>query len=223
MAFSGFPSRGREFLRDIAKNNNKEWFEAHKADYENYVREPMRMLVEDVNSKLKRFAPEYVADPKKISRIYRDTRFSKDKSPYRTDITIVFPKLGKEKHEVAGYFLSVSASKIEVLGGAYMPGPAELSRLRQAVAKDPKAARKIVSARDLVEGMGSLQGEQLQRVPKDFDPEHGAADLLRHKQFYYSTELSARLLESPSLVNEVVERFKLMKNFVQWLDGAMEP
>jgi len=220
--FAGFPRAGLQFLSQLKKNNSKEWFHEHKDTFEESVKAPMVALVSALDAELSRFAPEYVADPKRISRMNRDTRFSADKSPYRTDISIVFPRNGGEKAEVAGFYVAVSPEGVEVLGGVYMPGPEQLTALRNTLLTEHARFQKLVEAKALREAMGELQGEKLVRVPRGFAPEHPAADLLRFKQFYFSTRLPASAATSPELVDEVARRLKLMTPFVSFLDEVLE-
>jgi uncharacterized protein (TIGR02453 family) len=120
--FPGFPKEGIAFLRSLAKNNNREWFQERKPVFERSVKSPMEQLVDALNTHLVKFAPQYITEPKKaVYRIYRDTRFSKDKTPYKTHIAASLTRAGMEKHISAGFYCSVSPDQIEVAGGIYMP------------------------------------------------------------------------------------------------------
>jgi uncharacterized protein (TIGR02453 family) len=221
--FGGFHEEGMRFLSQLASNNTREWFQEHKGVYESSVKGPMLALVESVNVALQEFAPEYIAaEPAKaLSRINRDTRFSKDKSPYRTSLSAVFPRGGAEKHEVAGFFFGISPEGVEVVGGAYMPGPDQLQRLRACFAEQHAEFRKLVKARGLTSLMGDVQGEQLQRVPRDFDPAHPAGDLLRYKQVFFRAHLEPALITTSKLEGELVKRFKAMTPVMHFLDAAL--
>src|SRR5262245_41253001 len=129
--FSAFPKEGLRFLRSLKRNNNREWFLEHKSIYEEVVRQPMEDLVLALAADFSKFAPELVATPKtSIYRIYRDTRFSKDKSPYKTHVAAVFPRKGFEKHEGAGLYLHLAPSELLIAGGVYMPFPDDLRAIR---------------------------------------------------------------------------------------------
>ena len=107
-----------KFLKDIAKNNNRDWFQERKSVYEDAIKQPMQDLVEALAEDFSRFAPEMIASPKaSIYRIYRDTRFSKDKSPYKTHAAAVFPRRGLEKHQGAGFYLHISPEEVFIGGG----------------------------------------------------------------------------------------------------------
>jgi uncharacterized protein (TIGR02453 family) len=221
--FAGFPEEGLRFLDDLGDNNNKEWFHSRKETYERTVREPMTDLVRSLNEQLVKMASAYtVGDPNKaVSRIFRDTRFSADKSPYHTRLSAIFPCGGGAKTEVAGFFVGVSAAGVDVLGGAYMPGSLQLKCLRAAIAADHETFTHVIGARAIRDLMGRLQGEQLQRVPRDYPADHPAADLLRNKQFYFRTTLDPALATTPQLLPEVVRRLKAMTPFVQLLDAVL--
>src|SRR5579863_6977269 len=166
--FPGFPPEALKFLRGLERNNRREWFQPRKEIFETKVKAPMIDLVEAINAELPGFAPEHVNDPKKaIYRIYRDTRFSPDKTPYKTHIAAIFPRRGREKHASAGFYCGVSLEGIEVAGGIYMPGPQELLAIRTWLADRHAEFRKAAAGPRKL--MGGLQGESLQRIPKGFD------------------------------------------------------
>lgn len=213
-----------DFFADLRDNNTREWFHAHRTEYARLVKEPMRELVGAVNHVLRAVAPEYAGgDDHAMSRPNRDVRFSADKSPYRTDISAVFPCRGRPKEEAAGFFIRLDGSGVEVLGGAYMPAAAPLAAIRRAIAHDGGSLEALVTAPSLVALMGALQGECLQRVPSGFDSHHPAAALLRHKQFYFAQRLPRRVALGSGLESAIAERLRALTPFVRWMDRAMHP
>lgn len=218
--YPAFPADGIRLLRQLERNNSTDWFRKHKSEYDALVKHPFIELVGHINEALEALAPAYrVPLPKGISRPNRDTRFSKDKSPYRTDISAIFPRNGKEKHESAGFFLRVSAAGAYILGGVYMPGPEELRRLRAYIAKNHQALTAIV--RTASKKVGVLCGEQLQKAPRDYASDHPAADYLRKTQLYFEQSLAASITTSPRLVTDVVAGFKAMTPLVEYLDKGL--
>lgn len=216
--FPGFPAEGLQFFRGLARNNRREWFQPRKAIFEQQVKEPVRTLVSAVNAALMGFAPEYVTDPDKaIYRIYRDTRFSHDKTPYKQHIAASFHRRGTTLHGEAGYYFAVSHREVAIGGGVYMPEPAVLLGIRNQLAARHAEFRKILAARAVRQFFGEMQGEQLSRVPKGFAADHPAADLLRFKQFLLYVELEPDLATSPTLYGEIVQRFRAMKPFMDFL------
>jgi uncharacterized protein (TIGR02453 family) len=218
--FPGFPPAGIQFLRSLARNNKREWFQPRKPVFDAQVKQPMRQLVEAVNAAMARFAPEYVTDPDKaINRIYRDTRFSKDKTPYKDHIAAGFPRRGAPGG--AGYYLSLSHKGGAIGGGSYMPAPETLLAIRTHLAGHSQDFRRIVQARDVKQLFGAMHGGQLSRVPKGFDPGHPAGDLLRFKQFFLYVELEPELTTGPELYSEIVKRFRALRPFLEFLNAPL--
>src|SRR5260370_25053820 len=167
--FEGFPAEGMQFFRSLARNNRREWFQPRKEIYDEQLKAPMMDLVTALNAEMIRFAPNYVAEPAKaIYRLYRDTRFSKDKTPYKTHIAAIFPRRGLVKHEGAGLYFSVSAKEIEVAGGVYMPGPDALLAIRTHLAAPHEEFPRLHETRKLHALLGKLRGDQPSRLTKRF-------------------------------------------------------
>jgi uncharacterized protein (TIGR02453 family) len=203
-AFSGFPPEALRFLRALKRNNRREWFQPRKEIYERQVKAPMLELAGAVVHRMRDFAPDYVRDPAAaIYRVYRDTRFSPDKTPYKTHVAAVFNRRGLDRHAGAGLYFSVSPEEIEVAGGVYMPSPEDLR------------------ARALREKLGELQGDRLTRVPKGFPADHPAADLVQAKQWLFWAMLDPGLAASPRLLDEIVVRFRAMTPVVDFLNAPL--
>jgi uncharacterized protein (TIGR02453 family) len=221
--FAGFPAEGMQFFRSLARNNRREWFQPRKQIYDEQLKAPMMELVTALNAEMMRFAPNYVADEpaKAIYRLYRDTRFSKDKTPYKTHIAAIFPRRGLVKHEGAGLYFSVSANEIEVAGGVYMPGPDALLAIRTHLAERHEEFTRITETRKLRALMGDMHGEQLPRVPKGFPCDHPAANLLRYKQWLFYVMLDPALATTPKLLAEIRKRFEAMMPFLDLLNQPL--
>jgi uncharacterized protein (TIGR02453 family) len=223
--FAGFSKKMPSFFRALEKNNTREWFTPRKELFEAEVRRPMIELVSLVNEDLKRFAVDYaVAVPAKaLYRIYRDTRFSKDKTPYKTHVGATFHRQGLSRTTCAGFYVGVSHKSVEIAGGMYMPGPEELSAVRAAIVEDPETFLARVNDRKLSKSMGVLRGERLARPPKGFDAHADSAvgDHLKFKQLYWFVELPAEVALSGGVRKAVVDRFKLMAEALEWLNGAL--
>jgi uncharacterized protein (TIGR02453 family) len=221
--FPGFSKKMPAFFRGLERNNTREWFAPRKELFETEVRGPMIELVGLVNEDLKKFAIDnVVANPAKaIYRLYRDTRFSKDKTPYKTHIGATFPRMGLPKHAGAGFYFGVSHKHVEVAGGMYMPGPEELSAVRRAMVVDSARFLKLVGAKALLRKVGVLQGEKLKRPPKGFEDGSAVGELLKHKQLYFYATLDSKLALSPRIRREVVERFAAMAEVMQWFNDVL--
>lgn len=222
--FSGFPEEGMQFLRGLKKNNKREWFQPRKHIFDEKVKLPMEQLVEAVNSKLVTFAPMYITERKKaIYRIYRDTRFSNDKTPYKTHIAASLTRSGMQRHISAGFYFSVSPEQIEVAAGVYMPGSDQLRLLRAHIAEHHSELEAILKNATLRKLMGELWGEKFARMPKGYPPEHPAGDLLRAKHWVlYDTErVDAKLATTTKLLPDLVKRFQAMTPFVEFLNRPL--
>jgi uncharacterized protein (TIGR02453 family) len=218
-AFSAFPKEGLQFLRSLKRNNNREWFQEHKGIYERHVKEPMADLIDALAKEFQQFAPEMIASPKASSyRIYRDTRFSKDKSPYKTHVAAVFPRSGLGKHEGAGLYVHIAPTELLIGGGLYMSLPEDLSAVRAHIAENAQSFTRIVEGRPFRKLFGTMGGEQLARVPRGFPPSHPAADYLRHKQFLAGRHLEPDVAIRPTFYKLLVETFKGMLPFVRFLN-----
>ena len=222
--FPGFSRKMPAFFRGLARNNTREWFTPRKGVFEEHVRGPMVELLGFVNEDLKRFAVDYsVAAPAKtIYRIYRDTRFSKDKTPYKTHIGATFPRAGLSKHGGGGFYLGVSHEHVEVAGGLYMPPPEELAAVRGAIARDANGLLKLIKAIERSRKVGKLTGARLKRPPKGFETATAeAGELLKYKQLYFYQTLPAAVALSPRIRREIVSRFELLAEFVEWINRAI--
>src|SRR5580658_6331947 len=220
--FPGFPKEAAAFFRGLARNNHRDWFLPRKPVFEEKVKEPMRQLVAALNGEMKRFAPLHVTDPdKSIYRIYRDTRFSKDKKPYKEHLAAHFPRHGMGKDGAAGYYLAISHKALAVGGGMYMPTPEMLRTLRNHIAERPAEFRRLIGSKTLRKLFGEMHGGQLSRVPKGFAADHPAADLLRYKQYVFYVELPADLVTSPELLGEVRTRFRALTPLVDFLNAPL--
>ena len=184
MAFPGCSEEAITWLRNLNENNNREWFLANKHVYESQLKQPLLLLVESLNQRLAAKIPEYVQDdPRKAPfRIYRDTRFSKNKTPYKSHISAAFPRRGMGD-KASGFYFQISGKSVGIAGGSYMPPSDSLLAIRTEIAERQQEFARMSAGRKLVSLMGEMQGEQLRRVPKGFSPDHPAVDMLRRKQF----------------------------------------
>jgi uncharacterized protein (TIGR02453 family) len=221
-AFSAFPKEGLQFLRSLKRNNNREWFQEHKGKYEQYLKGPMADLIAALAADFTRFAPEMVASPRLSAyRIHRDTRFSKDKSPYKTHVAAVFPRAGLDKHAGAGFYVHLAPSELLIGGGLYLPSPEDLNAIRHHVEINSAAFVKIISDKRFRKLFGTVSGERLSRVPRGFPADHPAAEYLRYKQFLAGRTLDPTVATSPDFYPLLLETFKAMLPFVRFLNEPL--
>lgn len=218
----GLPAGALKFFRELEKNNNREWFEANKPRYAQSVKEPVEAFAAALAAGLTRFAPAYATEPKRaVYRIYRDTRFSSDKTPYKTSAGALFFHSAIGKNEASGLYVEISHRYAGVAGGVYMPGPDHLRMIRAHLMEHYARFTKLVAARPLVTLMGELQGESLSRPPKGFPPDHAAIEWIKRKQWYFWRELDAPLATTPELVPEVLKRFEKMLPVVEFFNEPL--
>ncbi len=227
---SYFTADSLRFLRGLARNNKKTWFEAHRTEYEQHVKQPMIELVEELVVRLSHVAPEMTGDPKRsIFRIYRDVRFSSDKSPYKTHAACWFyhsaasSKVGREADGGgAGLYFHLQPGASFVGGGCWMPPRPALKRFRDAIVADTRSFERIVLAPALKKRMGKLsEDSMLTRVPRGFDPEHPSAPWLRYQSFTVGRALTDAQVTSARLTATLIEDFGRIMPLVRWLNGTL--
>jgi uncharacterized protein (TIGR02453 family) len=218
------------FFRGLARHNARPWFEAHRADYEREVVGPMRALIEEMDVRLARFAPELTGHPKRsMFRIYRDIRFSKDKSPYKTNAGCWFwhrdadPRVGDSSEGGgAGFYFHLQPGKSFTGAGIWMPPRPLLGKLRDAIAEDPRGFERVVKNPTFVRRFGGLDDEHtLKRMPRGFAETHRAAQWLKFQSFVAGRALTDKQVTSPRLAAVLEEDFSKLLPLVRWLNGAL--
>ncbi len=210
------------FLRSLARNNRREWFQARKHVYDSELKLPMLDVIAAINDDLCEYAPEMIVVPAKaMFRIYRDTRFSSNKQPYKTHIAAYFKPGGLQKTSGAGFYFHISAKEVFVGAGAYMPEREQLLAMRTHIAEHTDELRKILRQPGLRRLMGELEGERLSRIPKGFAKDHPAADLLRHQQWAVSATLKPEIALSAKLLPEITKRFRAAWPLVAYLNRPL--
>jgi len=203
-----FTDRTLKFLRALKRNNRRDWFNAHKDDYEAHVRQPMMATIERLAQDFLAFAPELVASPKaSLYRIYRDTRFSADKTPYKTHASAVFPTRGLPKHEGAGLYFHIGCEEVWIGGGMYAPQTPQLVAIREHIAGNVRRLRSIVESPGFRRRVGALEGEKLARVPRGYPKDHEAGEYLRHRQFIAGREFPPAFATSPAFYRTMLGIF----------------
>lgn len=221
-AFAGFPEEMVRFFRSLKRNNRREWFQPRKHLFDQHVKTPMLELVGAINAELVKFAPDHVTEPKNaIFRIYRDTRFSADKTPYKTHIAASFSRRGAERLGAGGFYFSVSHDAIEIAAGIYHPDRDVTLLVRNHIAETYQELNRILADKKARKLTGNLQGDALTRSPKGFDPEHPAAEFIKMKDWLFDEKLDAGLATTPKLQGEIVARFRAMAPLIQYLNRPL--
>ncbi len=220
--FSGFSKKTVAFLRGLAANNNREWFTAHRQEYESSVQEPAKAFVRAMGQRLQSLSPQIKAEPRtdgSLFRIFRDTRFSPDKSPYKTNLGIYFWEGPAPRLESSGYYFHLEPPTLILGGGMYIFSKSLLERYRCAVADPEYGAELAAIVKKIKARPGfTLNGEHYKRMPAGYDADPAAAWLLRCSGLYAGNETSIPVeLYSPALIDYCWKRFKLMEPLQRWL------
>jgi len=225
--FSGFPRECPRFFAELAANNHKTWFEEHRRNYEHNVEAPAREFVLALGRRLKQIAPKIQADPrvnKSIFRLYRDTRFSKDKTPYKTHLGLWFWEGTRPRMECSGFYFHLEPPDLMLGAGLYRFPKPMLEVWRQSVV-DPKHGPALVKALDRAAKGGDLYfgGKHYKKTPRGFDPDHKNAELLLYDGFYvgWETKIPDEFY-SPELVDFCFRRYETMLPVHRWLAAMTE-
>jgi uncharacterized protein (TIGR02453 family) len=217
-----FREAGLKFLRSLRRNNRREWFEAHKPEFERELKQPMLALIETVNGAMADFAPAHVRPPQKcMMRIYRDIRFSSDKRPYKSHISAWWSRAGLEKTSGGGYYMHISPDEVLIAAGVYMPEREQLLAIRGYLAVHHEEVRRLLNDRKLRRTMKSFTGVPLTRPPKGFPKDHPAMDLLLCRQWGVEATLAPAVSLQSNFASEVIRCFRLAAPLVEALNTPL--
>lgn len=217
-----FTPEALKFLRGLARNNDREWFDPRKAIFEREIKEPMLALIGEINDSLINFAPDHVRDPRKaMFRIYRDTRFAADKRPYKDHVAAWWVRHGMEKTSGAGFYFHVSAKEVVIAAGAYMPTGDQLLAIRRHIEKHHKEFRALLASRKLKAAMHEFEAPTMKRVPRGFSPDSPAADLIMTTRWGVSATLPADIATKSGLLKEINKRFALAAPMIHFLNAGI--
>ena len=221
--FEGFPRSCITFFKQLKRNNNREWFEKHRDTYEHSVKEPMRSFVAALQPHFARFAPEFDLNPKRsIFRIYRDIRFSADKTPYKTHVAAHFVLRGRPKGFLgSGYYFHVEPGEVFIGGGIYIPDGDQLKKIRRAIAGRGEEFLSIVNNRRFKKMFAPFEWSQLRRIPKGFEETHPMAEWLKYKQFFVGVSWPESRCYRPALVGDVAGICEDAAPLVRFLNSAL--
>jgi len=207
------------FLKDLRNNNVREWFQQYKPRYIE-AHESMIEFADNLILEMKKFDNiENESGKKSLFRIYRDVRFSKDKSPYKSHFSGGLKRATNLLR--GGYYFHVEPGNTVIAGGFWAPNSADIKRIREDIAADDKPLRKIINAKIFKDHFGSLEGEEVKTAPKGFSKEHAAIDLIRKKQFIMVRNFSDKEALSPNFLKEAVLTYKAMGPFFKYMSEVL--
>lgn len=213
------PKSAFDFLKQLTRNNYRDWFLAHKHQYLKEL-EQVEQFAEGLLGLMNTHdAIETPSGKKSLHRIYRDVRFSKDKTPYNTHWGGGFKRLGKARR--GSYYFHLEPGNTFIAGGFWGPNPEDLKRIRDEFAADDKRFRKIIGAKKFLENFGALTGEQLKTVPRGYDSGSEAVDLLRYKQFLLVKRFTDKEALEANFAKVLNVSFKEMRPFLDYMSEVL--
>ena len=214
------------FFRKLAKNNNREWFNEHKDEYREQVLDPLVDFVNAMEPRLKKISTHFRAIPRtnggSIFRIYRDVRFSKDKSPYKLHAACHFRhELGKDAH-VPGFYVHISPGEVFFGGGIWLPPSPALNKIRETIVNNPGEWQRIRNNGKLRSLCGGIAGDGLKRPPRGYDAAHPYIEDLKRKSFFAMREASPNIILQDNFIDEVEKTFKAASPLMKYLCFALD-
>jgi uncharacterized protein (TIGR02453 family) len=218
-AFPYFRPEALTFLRNLARHNDREWFQPRKAQFEAELKEPMLAVIRKVTEAMLDFAPPFVRPAEKcLFRIYRDTRFSNDKRPYKSHVAAWWSHQGLQKTSGAGYYFHISAKELIIAAGAYMPEKDQLSQIRHWLLDHNAEFRKLLQKPAVRKAFVEFEGNPLTRPPKGFPCEHPGMDLVRCRQWGLSATLAPEAALKKDFAATLIRYFKIAAPVVDALN-----
>ena len=223
--FTGFPKDFFGFFNELKKNNNRDWFAANKSRYHESVVKPMGEFINGIAPQLESISPFYKADPRahggSMFRIYRDTRFSRDKTPYKTHAACHFRhEAGRDAH-APGFYVHIETDRISIGGGIWRPPTKVLGLIREFIADNPSAWEKLTQSSE-IKDMGGVQGDSLVRPPRGYPADARHIEDLKRKSFYLMTAVDVKLALSSELVTESARIFGTAGVLNHFISDAMK-
>lgn len=214
-----------KFLEQLAKNNNRPWFNEHKPIYEQTVRSPALDFIEAMQPVIKKLSPNFTAVAKKtggsLMRVYRDARFSKDKTPYKTNIGIQFRHVAGKDIHAPGFYLHIAPNDCFLGAGIWHPDSKALSRIREMISDNPNAWKNITSHKNFKRHF-ELSGDSLKTYPRGYAKDHPMIHDLKRKDFIAIHPLSREEILSPDLIKTMHQRFNIASDLMDYLCNALE-
>lgn len=224
--FTGFPGDFFKFFEDLEQNNNRPWFNENKSRYYESVVNPISEFIVCMAPQLKKISPHYIADPKphggSMFRIYRDTRFSNDKTPHKVHMGAVIAEGGRKEKSLPGFYFQFNDQDIQIHGGGYMIEPKALNNLRDYIASDIKSFREVIDNPQFKETFGEINGEKNKRLPKELMPAAEIEPLILNKQLYFSAYLKPELILNNDISDLIFAHYLAGKECIEYLKEGIK-
>lgn len=204
-----------KFLKDLAKNNNRDWFNQHKPKFQ-LANANMKAFLAQLETEMGKID---LIDKTKLFRIYKDVRFSKDKTPYNIHFSFSLSRATNEKR--GGYYVRVTPKESTIACGFWRPEPKDMKLIRDHIAADAKPLRKILKSKTFIKHFGKLEGEQVKTAPRGFDKNHPNIDLLKYKQFLVYKPVTDKIVTSDQFTKEIVSTFKAVRPLFDYMSEIL--
>ncbi len=222
--FPGFPPDLILFLQELTLNNSREWFNRNKERYRTTVVAAVVEFIEAIGEPLYSISGSFIADPRphggSMFRIYRDTRFSKDKRPYKENIGCQFRHTAGKSAHAPGFYVHIQQDQVFIGGGIWTPPTPVLNKIRTAIVDNSNDWSKIIAEIDRLDGY-SLEGERLKRAPRGYDQDHPLIDDIRRKSFFLMRQMDPAAIIQPEFLDETVQTFKATVPIMKFITSAM--
>lgn len=228
--FFGFQKESLDFLKKLKKprNNNKEWFEKNRNIYEAYIKYPMRLLIDELSFEMNKLDSSIICNYKSIFRINRDLRFTKDKKPYKTQTAASFCFDVIKKAELPQFYFHISPDEFLIAGGQYSEDSSIIKKIRNHIVSNFPEYKSIITSPDFIKAYKKVEGNKLKKLPKGFENIPNLSndklliEALKMKQYYVFKAYNPVVSFEPELINIITENFKLMYNFVKFLNLSLK-
>jgi len=218
-----FSKETLNFLTSLAKNNDREWFNMHKEDFISQVKLPFELFISDLIEALQPHFKLLTITPKDaIFRIYRDVRFSKDKSPYKTKVSALVTPGGRKDRSSPGLYIEINGKEARVYSGLYQLSSKQLRNVRTHISYNLETFHALVTNKSFLQTFGEVRGEKNKRIPKEFEEDSRSQPLLFNKSFYYFSMIPSQTVLSPELINKVVQVYLVAKPLSTFLYEGLD-
>lgn len=210
------------YFKELSENNTKEWFTANKPRYEKFVKAPFEQFIGEMILRMQGYDPQCQIQPKDaIFRIYRDVRFSKNKTPYKTQVSAIVGKGGRKEMALAGMYLEMGYRHLRLYGGIYQPDKDQLYAIRQEILYNQTEFAKLINDQNFKKAFGEIRGEKNKRLSSEFAEIQDQQPLIANKQFYYFCELDPSLITSDKLIDALYELFEVSTPIRKFLHAPL--
>jgi uncharacterized protein (TIGR02453 family) len=217
-----FSEEALRFLRGLKRNNRRNWFEPRREVFEREIKQPMLALIERITEGMADYAPGFMRPASKcLFRIYRDTRFSADKSPYKTHLGAWWARNGLVKTSGGGYYIHIGSGEFVIAAGAYMPEKDQMLAIRRHLLEHHAEWKRIIGNRALLRAFSVHDPMALARAPKGFPAEHPAIEWIKWRQWGVTAHLPAETALGANLAKEIEKRFRLAAPLVEFLNAPL--